>query len=59
MTPKLTLIINLLTGMEKSENWKSYADAADVDKKEYFGMTRGSRKIRSETLSPKTISNDS
>jgi len=45
--------------MEKVENWKSYDYFGDLAKNAYFGMTRGSRKIRSETLSPKTISNDS
>jgi len=59
MTPKLILIINLLIGIEKVENSKSYDYFGTLAKNAYFGMTRGSRENQSETLSPKTISNDS
>jgi len=55
MTPKLILIINLLIGIEKVENSKSYDYFGTLAKNAWFGMTRGSRENQSETLSPKTI----
>jgi len=58
MTAELILITNLLIGIENVENWKNYGYFGNLAKNAYFGMTRGSRKIQSETLSPKTISND-